>query len=167
MKLENNQSFFDNEFQAFWKNGYKSHDVSEDPLILGEQTTDIPFTNNEKEKLRVLSVLLADFKWTINTDCKVTYISPFIENCLGNDAGLVIKHLLSNYLTPSAIISCLIELEELKEIMRTFKNTEPRKLVAELLPNKSNFEKIEITSSTVFDLKGNVVGISGLCNFIL
>ena len=166
MKPGNSISAFDDEFGFIQRNSNGSHVALGKPRTVANKIIEIPFLDNQQEKQRVLSVLLADIKWTINSDGKVSYISPFVDNCLGVDAKFVIKHLASEYLIPSSILSCLIELEKLKEIIRTFKNTEPRKLLVELVPNECNIEKIEITMSVIFDSKGNVVGISGLCNYL-
>lgn len=165
MKLENRLSAFDGKFKFINNGDTDSHAIFR--VITGpEQMNEFPLIDNEKDKQRLLSVLLADIKWTINSDAKVSYISPFVENCIGNDAKTVIKHVVSKYLTASSVLSCLIELEELIEIMRTFKNTGPRKLVVELLPNENNIDQMEISISTIFDSKGNVVGIAGLGNYV-
>lgn len=165
MKLENNSSVPDYEFKFIHK-GIKGNLVIKNDGTIAEQITEHSLIDNDKEKQRLLLVLLADIKWTINSETKVSYISPFVENCIGNDAKTVIKQVVSKYLTPPSILSCLIKLEELKEILRTFKNTEPRKLVVELFANESNNEKMEISIFTIFDSKGNVIGFTGLCNYI-
>lgn len=131
-----------------------------------EQEGEIIFNEEPDKRQRLLSILLADFKWTINSDGKVSYIFPFVENCIGKEASYIIKKIICKYLTLPSVIACLIELEELKEIMRTSKNIKSRTLIVDTVTKERNVEKIEITSSAIFDIQGNVVGIQGLCFYL-
>lgn len=132
-----------------------------------EQEDDIILLEGYDKKQRLLSVLLADIKWTINSESIISYVSPYVENCIGNQAKYVIKKIVSKYLTQSSIIACLIELEELIDIIRTSKHTNSRILIVETLTNEYGINKIEITSSAIFDLQGNVIGIQGLCKYVI
>lgn len=131
-----------------------------------KQEGEIILLEKPDKRQHLLSVMLADFKWTINSEGIVSYIHPFVENCIGKDARYVIKKIVSRYLTQSSIIACLIELEELTEILRTSKNIKSRILTVDTLINECNIVKVEITSSAIFDLQGNVVGIQGLCCYL-
>lgn len=158
---------------SYGKNEYES--IRADEMIIRNKVTINDFLKKEGEikileepdkRQRLLSVLLADFKWTINSEGIVSYVNPFVENCIGNDARFVIKKIVSRYLTQSSVVACLIELEELTEIMRTSKNIKSRTLIVDTLTNEGNVRKVEITSSAVFDLSGNVVGVQGLCCYL-
>lgn len=160
MNAENSPSFYKDEFE--------SPDIKKEPInVFHELENDIILLEGNDKRERMLSILLADLKWTINSEGKVSYVSPFVDNCIGNDAKSVIKKISSKYLTPSSIISCLIELEELIEIIRTSKNTKSRTLMVETNINEYNFKSVEIKSSAIFDLKGNVIGIQGLCKYLI
>lgn len=127
-----------------------------------KQEGDTILLEDLNKRHRLMSVLLADIKWTINSVGKVSYINPYLENCIGNDAKYVIKKIVSRYLTQSSVIACLIELEDLTDIIRTSKNTKSRTLILDTVINESNINKVEVTSSAIFDIHGNVVGIQGL-----
>lgn len=158
---------------SFYKDELESIDSDKDIFNKKEFTTvnselgnDIIQLEEIDKRKRLMSVLLADIKWTINSEGKVTYINPFVDDCIGNDSKYIIKKIVSRYLTPSSVMACLIELEELNEMLRTAKHTQQRKLILEIIKNKSNFYKIEISSSAIFDSLGNVVGIQGLCKYL-
>lgn len=160
MNAVNNTSFYKFEFESISKD--------REPIdVVPKQEDDLILLEGSDKKQRLLSVLLADIKWTINSEGIVSYVSPYMENCIGIHAKYVIKKILSRYLTQSSILACLIELEELNEIIRTSKNTKSRTLVVETIINEYNIKKIEITSSVIFDLQGNVVGIQGLCKYLI
>jgi hypothetical protein len=131
-----------------------------------QQEGEIILSEGPDNKQRLWSVLLADFIWIINLEGKVSYVYPFIENCIGNDVRYVIKKIACKYLTQSSVIASLIELEELSEIIRTSKNTRSRTFIVDTLVRESNIEKVEITSSPIFDIQGNLVGIQGLCSYL-
>lgn len=165
MNGENNPALFMDEFESI-STDKNIINKNESINVVKQQENDIELLEVSDKKQRLLSVLLADIKWTINLESKVSYVSPFVENCIGNDARYVIKKIASSYLAQSSIIACLIELEELIDIIRTSKNTKSRSLIVETVINEYNIEKIEITSSAIFDLQGNVVGIRGLCRYL-
>jgi hypothetical protein len=160
MNAENSPSLYNIEFESISK-GKESINVVPEP------ENDIILLGGSDKKQHLLSVLMADIKWTINAESKISYISPYEENCIGNDATYVIKKIVSKYLPQSSIIACLIELEELIDIIRTSKNTKARTLVVDAFINEYNINKVEIASSPIFDLQGNVVGIQGLCQYLI
>lgn len=165
MNMRNSSSFSKDESESIRAvNGNNNNEETINIIIKSEGEIILLEESNKRQHL--LSVLLADIKWTINPEGKVTYISPFIENCIANDAKYVIKKIVSRYLTQPSIIACLIELEELTDIMRTSKYSKSRTLIVDTVINESNIEKVEITSSAIFDKQGHVVGIQGLCSYI-
>lgn len=165
MKVKKSTAFYKNEFELFGTDKdiiKKNESINE---VTGAKNEIIQLEETEKRK-RLLSVLLADYKWTINQEGKVTYINPYVDDCIGNDAKYIIKKIVSRYLPQLSVMACLIELEELNEMLRTSRNTHQRKLIVDILKNESGIKKIEILSSAIFDSQGNVVGIQGLCNYL-
>lgn len=116
-----------------------------------------------EDKFRLLTVNLSDLVWTINSEGIVTYVSPFIENILGHFSEEVIKKNLSKILTPTSIMSCLIELEEMKSIILSGKKMEPRKLILESIGKDVTSKWIEVTTSAMYNSANNFIGFSGVC----
>lgn len=158
---------------AFYKDEFESISADKDIINKNESINVVPKQENDivleetNKKQRLMSVLMADIKWTINSEGKVSYINPYVEDCIGNHAKYLIKKIVSRYLTQSSVMACLIELEDLLEMLRTSKNTQQRKLIVDMLKDKSEIEKLEVTSSAIFDTQGNIVGIQGLCKFLI
>ncbi|HET6560076.1 MAG TPA: hypothetical protein VFG54_22300 [Prolixibacteraceae bacterium] len=119
-----------------------------------------------EEKYRLYSIFTSDVVWTINTEGKVSYINPFVENCIGNDADNVIKNIVSKFLSPASVISCLIELEEIKPVVKSEYKMKPRKLFLETLMFEEKTRRLEITTSAIYDSMNNFVGFIGTCQEI-
>jgi len=119
-----------------------------------------------EEKYRLFAILSADVIWTINLEGKVSYVSPFIENCVGYEAKIVIKNIVSKFLSPSSVMSCLIELEEMKSIVLSNMKIEQRKLLLETLGLENNVRWIEVTISSLYDSAYNLIGFSGICRAV-
>lgn len=165
MKIEKIPGFYKDELESI--SAYEGIlNNSESINDAHEQGNDIILLEETDNRERLLSLLLADIKWTINSEGKVSYISPYEEDCIGKDPRYIIKKVVSRYLTQASVMACLIELEELIEMLRTSKHTQSRKLIVDTLLNKSDIKKIEISSSAIFDTQGNVVGIQGLCRYL-
>lgn len=121
---------------------------------------------NSEEKFRRLTFTLSDIIWTINSKGIITYVSPFEENVLGYIAESIIKNSLPKFLTPSSVIACLNELEEMKSIVKSGRKMEPRKLILESIRNDENPKWIEVTSTAMYDSADNFIGFSGTCQDI-
>lgn len=117
----------------------------------------------QEEKNRLYKLFTSDIVWTINKDGKVSYVNPFVENCIGMDADKVIKDLASKYLSQVSILSCLIELEELKSHINAEYKMKPRKLFIETLMFEGIIRKLEITTYASYDSMNNFVGFTGAC----
>lgn len=118
------------------------------------------------EKIRRYTVFTSDVAWTINKQGQVSYIYPFVENCIGNDVELVIKNIASKYLSLPAVISCLIEMEEIKSIVSSGYRMEPRKLFLETLLTDEKCLKLEVTTYASYDSMHNFIGLTGTCHQI-
>lgn len=117
----------------------------------------------DEEKCRLYSIFTSDVIWTINSEGKVIDVNPFIENCIGYDAGLVIKKIVSKFLGPVSILSCLIELEEIKSIVKSEYKMEPRKLLLETVLLKEKIRRLEITTTASYDSLNNFIEFTGTC----
>lgn len=134
----------------------KDHDIS------GKVYTDPQY----EEKYRLYTIFISDVVWTINNEGKVSYVNPFIENCIGNDAGLVIKKIVSKFLSAPSVISCLIELEEIKSVVKSEYHMKPRKLFLETLMFEETTKRLEITTTASYDSMNNFIGFTGTCQEI-
>lgn len=119
-----------------------------------------------EEKYRLYTVFTSDLVWTINKDGKVTYVNPFVENCIGNDADLVIRNKVSKFLSPVSLLSCLIELEEIKDLVKSEHKMEPRKFFIETLMFEEKTKRLEVTNYASYDSMGNFIGFTGTCHEI-
>lgn len=115
---------------------------------------------NIEEKYRLLSVNLSDIVWTINSKGLITYVSPFEENLLGLDIETAIKTQGSKFLTPASVLSSLIELEEMKSIVKSGKKMEPRKIILESISKIGTPTWMEVTSNAMYDSANNFIGFS-------
>jgi hypothetical protein len=165
MNVGKNSAFYEEEYESIGRDK-EIINKNESNQVVSEQGNDMILLEEADKKERLLSVLLADIKWTINSEGKVSYISPYQENCIGNDAKYLIKKIASKYLPQSSVMACLIELEEFLEMIRTSKNIRQHKLIVDTLKNENDINKVEISSSAIFDTQGNVVGIQGLCKYL-
>ncbi len=117
-------------------------------------------------KYRLLNINLSDVVWTINTKGVITYVSPFVENLLGCTAEIAIKTIVSKFITPASVMSCLIELEEMNSIIKSGRKMEPKKIILELIGKDETNKWIEVTSDGIYDSANGFVGISGICQDI-
>jgi PAS domain S-box-containing protein len=119
-----------------------------------------------EQKYRLLAVNSSDVAWSINSEGIITYVSPFEENLLGSTAEAGIKMKASKFLTPSSVLSSLIELEEMKSIIQVGKKMEPRKLILELINPEGTAKWIEVTSNALYDSNKSFIGFSCICQNI-
>ena len=119
-----------------------------------------------EEKYRLLTVNLSDLVWTINSEGLVTYVSPFEENVLGFTAEEIIKTKVSRFITPTSVLSCLIELEDMMSSVKAGKKMEPRKLILESIGKDGKSNWIEVTTNALYNSANHFIGFSGICQDI-
>lgn len=151
------------------KPGTKTSD-STDPFSSLEKDKDLAEKYQSdpqfEEKYRLYTIFTSDVVWTINKEGKVSYVNPFVENCIGLDADKVIKNIVSKFLTPVSVVSCLIELEELISLVKSKYKMEPRKLLVETLMFEEKTKRLEIATYASYDSMGNFIGFTGTCHEI-
>jgi PAS domain S-box-containing protein len=161
-----NGSAFDAEITAIQTNTNDNPAIQVIVTDISERKKTEQALKKIEEKYRLLTVTISDYKWAINSEGIITYVSPFHDNFLGHPAEVIIKNNLSKFLALPSVLSSLIELEEMKSIVQSGRKMEPRKLILESIRIDGETKWIEVTTTAMYDSANNFIGFSGICQDI-